>query len=99
MDKFYNEMFNFLAGLLDNTPKKEDKVGNEQVGEYTIDTLYCWDVDKYETAVRKGNGNWVVVLRYETRELAEKGHALWAAVCAGNPVGAYSVQFNQYVRF
>ena len=94
----FEQLERFLEALNSNEPLRQDVVGNDVVGEYTIDTCYTLDCG-YETGIVKGSGHWIIVQRYETRELAEKGHAVWMAMCAAEPKGAYSVQFDIYERF
>ena len=97
MDLF-EQFEKFLDALSSEQPFRQDVVGNDTVGEYTIDTCYTLDCG-YETGIAKGNGRWIIVQRYGTRELAEKGHAIWTAMCAAEPEEAYSVQFDSYERF
>lgn len=94
MDNFFDTLF----GLMFNDRNNMDIVGNDKVGEYIIDT--CYTVDQgYETGICKGNGNWVIVQRYPTREKAELGHKNWMIACAASPTKAYSVQFDEYIDF
>ena len=75
-----------------------DVVGNDKIGEYTIDTCYTRDCG-YETGIVKGDGDWIIVQRHPNRADAEKGHAVWQMVCTSNPIKAYSVQTGHYEEF
>lgn len=93
-----DDIFSTLLGAIMGPMARGETVGNDTIGDYTIDT--CDTVDQgWETAVRKGDGNWVIVQRYRNKESAEKGHKIWRAMCAGNPTKAYSVQLDEYVMF
>lgn len=94
MDSFEDLLF----GLLNNNRELADVVGRDTVGDYTIDT--CYTIDQgYETAVWVEGGEIVIVQRYPNRELAEKGHVVWCAVCLSNPEKIYSVQTGRYESF
>ena len=79
-----------------------DSLDVEYVGDYTIDTCETPDCG-WETAIRKDtmykSGRWVVVARYKDKESAQKGHYIWASMCAANPTKVWSVQLNEYVEF
>ena len=88
-----------LFGIF-NTSGNEERCGNDIVGNYTVDT--CFTVDQgYETTIWKTNNSWnmIVVQRYETREEAVEGHALWIEYCKLFPIGAYSVQTERIELF
>jgi hypothetical protein len=95
MDSFYSALFGLMLG----DAIRQEVVGRDDVGEYTIDT--CYTVDQgWETAVWKGDdGNMIVVARYATKEEAQEGHNDWCATCQLNPTSAWSVQLDEYVNF
>jgi len=88
MDSFYD----LLKGIFENDYKTAEKVGRDEVNNYTIDT--CYTVDQgWETAVRYMNYPMIIVARYPNKELAEQGHNNWVDTCTTNmPTHAYSVQ-------
>jgi hypothetical protein len=94
MDSIYSTFFGTMMGF-DN---RGEVVGRDTVGDYTIDTCYTMD-QGWETAAWKGNGKIIIVGRYATKEEARKGHEDWCAVCATNPISAWSVQIDDYVNF
>lgn len=92
------DLLKFFDAIMSGQPMRSDVVGNDVVGDYTIDTCHTLDCG-YETAINKNNGFWVVVQRYKDRELAEKGHKIWCGICAGAPEKVYSVQTGRYEEF
>lgn len=94
MDSFENLLF----GLFNNNRKETDVVGNDEVGDYVIDTCYTIDAG-YETAVWKDCGDIIIVQRYPDRKSAEKGHSIWCGVCKLNPTKVWSVQTDRYEEF
>lgn len=94
MDSLESALFGLMMGEFN----RQEVVGRDTVGEYTIDT--CYTVDQgWETAVWKGDNDMIVVGRYATKELAQEGHSDWCATCQLNPTSAWSVQLNEYVNF
>ena len=94
MDDIYSALFGILMG----DANRQEVVGRDTVGEYTIDT--CYTVDQgWETAVWKGEHDMIIVGRYASKEEAQEGHDGWRAVCAHNPVSAWSVQNDRYEYF
>ena len=94
MDSIYSTLFGAMLGKAN----RQEVVGRDTVGEFTIDT--CYTVDQgWETAVWKGNNDMIIVGRYATKEEAQEGHADWRAACAVNPTGAWSVQTDCYEEF
>ena len=94
MDSIYSTLFGAMMGF----NNRGEVVGCDTVGDYTIDTCYTMD-QGWETAVWKGNGKIIIVGRYATKEEDRKGHEDWCAVCATNPISAWSVQIDDYVNF
>ena len=93
-----DDIFSTLFGILNANYDLADKVGRDQVGDYTIDT--CDTVDQgWETAVWKGDGDMIIVARYESKEEAEQGHEDWVTICRTNPISAWSVQLDSYEKF
>ena len=94
MDSFFDLMF----GIMNNDYSKADKVGNDVIGDYTIDT--CDTVDQgYETAMWKGDGDIIIVERYPNKMRAEVGHSKWCEFAKTNPKFVYSVQLDEFVNF
>lgn len=93
MDNIFSSMFGIFANLFN----KPDRIARDTVGEYTISTMFTID-QGYETAIWKGNGEIVIVARYETKEEAETGHAVWQSVCELNPKRLWSVQFEEFIN-
>lgn len=95
MDSFYDALFGLMLG----DAIRQEVVGRDDVGEYTIDTCYTVDCG-WETAVWKGDDSpMIVVARYATKEEAQEGHSDWCAACLLNPACAWSVQLDEYVNF
>ena len=92
----------FLQALEDvlsgETPLRGKVVGRHTIEDYTIDTCYTLDCG-WETAVCKGEGNWIVVARYETKEQAQEGHEDWIYACGCFPAFAWSIQTERYEEF
>ena len=94
MDDIFSTFFGILNGNYDTA----EKIGRDTVGDYTIDT--CDTIDQgWETAVWKGDGDIIIVARYDTKEEAQQGHEDWIDVCKTNPSAAWSVQMDAYVKF
>ena len=94
MDSFFDLMF----GIMNNDYSKADKVGNDVIGDYTIDT--CDTVDQgYETAIWKDDGDIIIVERYPNKMRAEVGHSKWCEFAKTNPKFVYSVQLDEFVNF
>ena len=55
-----DSLFDLMFGIMNNDYSKDDKVGHDVIGDYTIDT--CDTVDQgYETAMWKGDGDIIIV--------------------------------------
>lgn len=71
-------MFGFF-GMMGTHEQR--KVANDTINGVEIDTCAVTDSDQpYETGVcskEYNGGSWVIVEMYETKELAEVGHARW----------------------
>lgn len=94
MDSFFDLMF----GIMNNDYSKADKVGNDVIGDYTIDT--CDTIDQgYETAMWKDDGDIIIVERYPNKMRAEVGHSKWCEFAKTNPKFVYSVQLDEFVNF
>ena len=91
------ELMKFFEAMASGLNCRGEDVGTNNVGDYTIDTCDTTDCG-YETAIKKGDHNWVVVQRYPDKATAQKGHNMWMAFCAANPVEVYSVQLKDYVK-
>ena len=93
-----DSLFDLMFGIMNNDYSKADKVGNDIIGDYTIDT--CDTVDQgYETAMWKDNGDIIIVERYPNKMRAEIGHSKWCEFAKINPKVVYSVQLDEYVNF
>ena len=93
-----DSLFDLMFGIMNNDYSKADKVGNDVIGDYTIDT--CDTVDQgYETAMWKDDGDIIIVERYPNKMRAEIGHSKWCEFAKTNPKFVYSVQLDEYVNF
>ena len=93
-----DSLFDLLFGIMNNDYSKADKVGNDVIGDYTIDT--CDTVDQgYETAMWKGDGDIIIVERQPNKMRAEVGHSKWCEFAKTNPKFVYSVQLDEFVNF
>ena len=93
-----DSLFDLMFGIMNNDYSKADKVGNDIIGDYTIDT--CDTVDQgYETAMWKNDGDIIIVERYPNKMRAEVGHSKWCEFAKTNPKFVYSVQLDEYVTF
>ena len=93
-----DSLFDLMFGIMNNDYSKADKVGNDVIGDYTIDT--CDTVDQgYETAMWKGDGDIIIVERYPNKMRAEIGHSKWCEFAKTNPKFVYSVQLDEFVNF
>ena len=93
-----DSLFDLMFGIMNNDYSKADKVGNDIIGDYTIDT--CDTVDQgYETAMWKDDGDIIIVERYPNKMRAEIGHSKWCEFVMTNPKFVYSVQLDEFVNF
>ena len=93
-----DSLFDLMFGIMNNDYSKADKVSNDVIGDYTIDT--CDTVDQgYETAMWKGDGDIIIVERYPNKMRAEIGHSKWCEFAKTNPKFVYSVQLDEFVNF
>ena len=93
-----DSLFDLMFGIMNNDYSKADKVGNDIIGDYTIDT--CDTVDQgYETAMWKDDGDIIIVERYPNKMRAEIGHSKWCEFAKTNYKFMYSVQLDKYVNF
>ena len=93
-----DSLFDLLFGIMNNDYSKADKMGNDIIGDYTIDT--CDTMDQgYETAMWKDNGDIIIVERYPNKMRAEIGHSKWCEFAKTNPKFVYSVQLDEFVNF
>ena len=93
-----DSLFDLMFGIMNNDYSKADKVGNDIIGDYTIDT--CDTVDQgYETAMWKDDGDIIIVERYPNKMRAEIGHSKWCEFAKTNPKFVYSIQVDEYVNF
>ena len=93
-----DSLFDLMFGIMNNDYSKADKVGNDVIGDYTIDT--CDTVDQgYETAIWKDDGDIIIVERYPNKMRAEVGHYKWCEFAKTNPKFVYSVQLDEFVNF
>ena len=93
-----DSLFDLMYGIMNNDYSKADKVGNDIIGNYTIDT--CDTIDQgYETAMWKDDGDIIIVERYPNKMRAEIGHSKWCEFAKTNPKFVYSVQLDEFVNF
>lgn len=93
-----DSLFDLMFGIMNNDYSKADKVGNDIIGDYTIDT--CDTMDQgYETAMWKDDGDIIIVERYPNKMRAEIGHSKWCEFAKTNPKFVYSVQLDEFVNF
>ena len=93
-----DSLFDLMFGIMNNDYSKADKVGNDVIGGYTIDT--CDTMDQgYETAMWKDDGDIIIVERYPNKMRAEVGHSKWCEFAKTNPKFVYSVQLDEFVNF
>ena len=93
-----DSLFDLMFGIMNNDYSRADKVGNDIIGDYTIDT--CDTVDQgYETAMWKDDGDIIIVERYPNKMRAEIGHSKWCEFAKTNPKFVYSVQLDEFVNF
>ena len=93
-----DSLFDLMFGIMNNDYSRADKVGNDIIGDYTIDT--CDTVDQgYETAMWKNDGDIIIVERYPNKMRAEVGHSKWCEFAKTNPKFVYSVQLDEFVNF
>lgn len=93
-----DSLFDLMFGIMNNDYSKADKVGNDIIDDYTIDT--CDTVDQgYETAMWKDDGDIIIVERYPNKMRAEIGHSKWCEFAKTNPKFVYSVQLDEFVNF
>ena len=93
-----DSLFDLMFGIMNNDYSKADKVGNDVIGDYTIDT--CDTIDQgYETAMWKDDGDIIIVERYPNKMRAEVGHSKWCEFAKTNPKFVYSVQLDEFVNF
>ena len=93
-----DSLFDLMFGIMNNDYSKADKVGNDIIGDYTIDTSDTVD-QGYETAMWKDDGDIIIVERYPNKMRAEIGHSKWCEFAKTNPKFVYSVQLDEYVNF
>lgn len=88
-----------LYGIMNNNYEAAEKVGRDEINNYTIDTCYTMDCG-WETAVWYMDYPMIIVARYETKEQAQQGHNAWVETCTTNcPTHAYSVQTERLESF
>lgn len=93
-----DSLFDVMFGIMNNDYSKADKVGNDVIGDYTIDT--CDTIDQgHETAMWKDDGDIIIVERYPNKMRAEIGHSKWCEFAKTNPKFVYSVQLDEFVNF
>ena len=93
-----DSLFDLMFGIMNNDYSKADKVGNDIIGDYTIDT--CDTMDQgYETAMWKDDGDIIIVERYPNKMRAEIGHSKWCEFAKTNPKFVYSAQLDEFVNF
>ena len=96
-DEYLERFFAFFT--CDWQSVQERLVDNTKINNYTIDTCFCNDTNKYETAIKKFDNAWVIVEEYDTKEQSQEGHKKWVEFAKTEPTKAYSIQFREDVEF
>ena len=56
-----------------------------ETSEYTVDTCFTNDTDKWETGIQRLGTDWVIVEEYNDESEAETGHNKWVKFMAETP--------------
>jgi hypothetical protein len=76
---------------------KVQRIARNKVNNYIINTVKI--ENRYETAIKQDDRNWVVVQEYEDITRAEVGHKHWCSKCVDNPLYAYDVKEKKNILF
>ena len=92
-------IFATLFGIFANNYDAAEKVGHDEVNDYTVDT--CFTIDQgWETAVWYKEYPMIIVARYPDKATAQRGHDEWVQTCTTNkPTHAFSVQTDRIEYF
>lgn len=71
--------------MADFNRSRRNDVINDKVGDIEVDTCTAPDTDAWETGVKVGDGEWIIVTQYTNRQEAEAEHKKWVAYMKENP--------------
>lgn len=86
-----------IANLYQDETYEARKVGRTQNGNYIIDTVFAFDTEKYETAVKIIGGKWIIVEEYDVKATAHKGHEKWVKSMDKNPRKLFDVHSLRWI--
>lgn len=89
---------NFLA-CATFTPYEERLVENTKNNDYEIDTCFCNDTNKYETAICRNNNDWIIVEEYDTKEQSKINHKKWVEFTKNKPLFAFDIHLEEFICF
>lgn len=67
----------------DNSHRKD--VFNDVVGDTIVDTVKAHDTGMWETGIKRGEGKWVIVQQYKSRDEAQVRHKDWVDEITKHP--------------
>lgn len=72
-------MFSFLRAIAtgEEISDRANAIRTDLPNGTIIDTCKAYDVGRWETGIKRGEGEWEIVERYDTQEEAKKGHDKW----------------------
>ena len=76
---------------------KPKRIARTKVNDYMVNTTQLGD--KYETAVKLEDRDYIIVQNYTSLASAEVGHKHWCRVCEDNPIYATDVNENKQKVF
>ena len=75
----------FLGILANQTQEWRDTALTDEINNFTIDTCYAPDTEKWETGIQPKGKAWIGVEAYESEEEAKIGHKKWCDKIKKNP--------------
>ena len=76
---------------------KIKRIARDKVENYTINTTECNGV--FETAIKLGKGEYIVVQKYTSENRALVGHKCWIDTCKNKPIWATDVNTKKPTLF
>jgi hypothetical protein len=76
---------------------KPKRIARTKVNDYTVNT--CLVNDRYETAIKLEDHDYIIVQTYVSLAHAEIGHKHWSSFCETNPIYATDVVENKQKVF
>ena len=73
---------------------KPKRIARSKMGDYTINTMQI-GLDRYETAIKLENRDWIIVQVDKDRVRATVAHNYWVQFCIDKPISAYDVVEGQ----